>query len=163
MEIRLDELVTLLGGELLTGDPATVVRGVASLDEAQLDEASFLGNKKYAEDFRVTQAAVVVVPPEVSDGPEGVALVRVENPTFAFSKVVAVFAEELEVSARGVHPQAIVAEGVEREDQLAFLTERGCDEYQGYLRSRPVPADEFAELLAAEADSPPDAPEPWGL
>jgi diguanylate cyclase len=41
----------------------------------------------------------------------------------------------------------VIAEGVETEEQLAFLSALGCDEYQGYYRSRPVPAEEFAQLL----------------
>ena len=41
----------------------------------------------------------------------------------------------------------IVAEGVETAEQLAFLRERGCDLFQGYFCSRPLPADGFAELL----------------
>lgn len=41
----------------------------------------------------------------------------------------------------------VVAEGVETEAQLAFLRQHGCDEYQGYLFSRPKPAtDLFASL-----------------
>ncbi|WP_018411374.1 EAL domain-containing protein [Methyloversatilis thermotolerans] len=37
----------------------------------------------------------------------------------------------------------VVAEGVETAEQLAFLKERQCDAWQGYLCSKPVPADEF--------------------
>ena len=40
----------------------------------------------------------------------------------------------------------VVAEGVETEAQLAFLRARGCDEYQGFLMSRPLEAADFARL-----------------
>jgi diguanylate cyclase (GGDEF)-like protein/PAS domain S-box-containing protein len=40
-----------------------------------------------------------------------------------------------------------VAEGVENEDQRAFLVERGCPLAQGYLLGRPVPVDEIEPLL----------------
>jgi EAL domain-containing protein (putative c-di-GMP-specific phosphodiesterase class I) len=38
---------------------------------------------------------------------------------------------------------SVVAEGIETEAQKAFLRAQGCDEFQGYLKSKPVPADEF--------------------
>ena len=41
----------------------------------------------------------------------------------------------------------VIAEGVEIAEQLEMLTAQGCDEVQGYHFSRPVPADDFAELL----------------
>jgi len=44
----------------------------------------------------------------------------------------------------------VLAEGVETMAQLAFLQEKGCDMYQGYLKSKPVPAHEFAELLRVQ-------------
>ncbi|MDF9890882.1 UNVERIFIED_ORG: EAL domain-containing protein (putative c-di-GMP-specific phosphodiesterase class I) [Pseudomonas vranovensis] len=43
----------------------------------------------------------------------------------------------------------VVAEGVETHEQLEFLRKQGCNEVQGYLISRPVPAQELAELLAS--------------
>jgi EAL domain-containing protein (putative c-di-GMP-specific phosphodiesterase class I) len=44
---------------------------------------------------------------------------------------------------------SVLAEGVETAEQLAFLRERGCDAFQGYLCSRPLPPQEFAALLRA--------------
>jgi len=41
----------------------------------------------------------------------------------------------------------VVAEGVETEEQLGQLREYGCDEVQGYLFSRPVPAADATDLL----------------
>jgi diguanylate cyclase (GGDEF)-like protein/PAS domain S-box-containing protein len=41
----------------------------------------------------------------------------------------------------------VLAEGVETLEQLAFLREKGCDTYQGFIKSKPLPAEEFARLL----------------
>jgi diguanylate cyclase (GGDEF)-like protein/PAS domain S-box-containing protein len=41
----------------------------------------------------------------------------------------------------------VLAEGVETQEQLAFLQARGCDSYQGYWYSKPLPASDFAKLL----------------
>ena len=40
-----------------------------------------------------------------------------------------------------------IAEGVETKQQLQFLKASGCEEIQGYYFSRPLPADELAELF----------------
>jgi PAS domain S-box-containing protein len=46
----------------------------------------------------------------------------------------------------------VVAEGVETAEHLAFLREHDCDEGQGYLFSRPVPAAAIEPLLRAMAN-----------
>jgi diguanylate cyclase (GGDEF)-like protein len=49
----------------------------------------------------------------------------------------------------------VVAEGVETEEQLVFLRELGCDQYQGFYCSPAVPADAFVQLMQnLRADRP---------
>jgi EAL domain-containing protein (putative c-di-GMP-specific phosphodiesterase class I) len=47
-----------------------------------------------------------------------------------------------------------VAEGVETEEQAEALRARGCELAQGFLFSRPLPADELPRVLAAGGLSP---------
>ena len=45
---------------------------------------------------------------------------------------------------------SVIAEGVTREGQLDFLKRHACDQFQGSLRSRPLPADAAAALVSAQ-------------
>ena len=55
---------------------------------------------------------------------------------------------ELIISMCHLIKAKIVAEGVETEEQLAWLRKKGCHEYQGYLFSPPVALDQFHGLLS---------------
>lgn len=65
--------------------------------------------------------------------------------------------DENEVIVSTIHAMAhnldmqVTAEGVETALQLAKLRNLGCDYYQGYFFSRPVPANDFQRLLLANA------------
>jgi diguanylate cyclase (GGDEF)-like protein len=41
----------------------------------------------------------------------------------------------------------VVAEGVEEQNQLKLLAQNSCDQIQGYLLSKPIPADQMTEML----------------
>ncbi len=60
-------------------------------------------------------------------------------PEFALCEAIVVMAHKLGVK--------VIAEGVETEQQLDLLKKIGCDYGQGYLFSRPLPAEKFEELL----------------
>ena len=44
-----------------------------------------------------------------------------------------------------------LAEGVETPEQLRLLQNLGCDQFQGFLLGRPMPADDFGTLLRGAA------------
>jgi diguanylate cyclase (GGDEF)-like protein/PAS domain S-box-containing protein len=65
-----------------------------------------------------------------------------ESSDMALSEAIIVMAHKLGLR--------VVAEGVETEQQRDLLLAAGCDYGQGYLFARPMPADQFDALLAAE-------------
>ena len=59
--------------------------------------------------------------------------------------------------ARGLE-LPVLAEGVETEEQLAFLAKESCDEIQGYLIGRPLPIEDYAALTGQPKSERPDKP-----
>ncbi len=76
-------------------------------------------------DIKIDQSFVGNIPAD----PDDVAIVR----------AIVAMARSLEI--------VVIAEGVETREQLELLRELGCDTYQGYLFSRPVPAEAFEVLV----------------
>ena len=57
----------------------------------------------------------------------------------SFVNMIVTIADELNLE--------VIAEGVENKEQLKYLKSMKCEQYQGYLCSRPLPANEFESLF----------------
>lgn len=112
MNIALSELAELLGGQLLTGSPETRITGFASLKEARQGDLSFFYDARYRDRLAATLATAVLVPIGLDSCPEKVACIAVEDPSRSFEKVVDTYGFHAAPFEAGVHPKAVIAEGV---------------------------------------------------
>ncbi len=104
--LNLKEVAALVGGELVGGNESTLVTGVAGIKEAQKGDIAFLANDKYLPFLQESQAAAVIVPAGVLDA--GIPLIRVANPSQAFTKVALYFSPVVSAFSPGVHSTAVI-------------------------------------------------------
>lgn len=112
--MRLQELAALLGPELTgqagcSGETLDLeITGVASLQEARAGDVTFFSNPRYLAKLRETKASVVIVPKDFSEQVPPL-LLRAENPSEAFAKVIAAFTRPEPPAEPGIHPTASVS------------------------------------------------------
>ena len=117
MRVQVSEIAELLGGRVI-GDPDLAITGISSLTEAEPGDISFLANPKYAPYLAETRASAVLVG-AAQDGVELVQVV-VANPDWAFAKVVEAYGPRPATLPVGVHPTAIIGEGVSLGAEVAI-------------------------------------------
>jgi len=104
----LGELAGLLGGEV-RGDPARVVRRLATLEAAGPGDLSFLTSARYFRDALASKAGALLVGGDAAARLEG-DLIVVAEPYLALARLLELFAPP-SGPAPGVHPTAVVAAG----------------------------------------------------
>lgn len=110
LSFTLAELAAQLDAEL-RGDPAQVIRGLATLQEAGADQLSFLANPQYRKFLPDSQAGAVLLTAADAEGFAGNALV-VANPYLAYAGLSHQFDRKPRAAA-GIHPTAVVDEGAQ--------------------------------------------------
>ena len=110
MNITLRELQERVGGTI-DGDAEMSLSGVNALEGAAESDIAFAEGKRYYEQARASRARLIVVP---EDFPKlaGKHLLRVANPRVVFLEIVRLFHPD-PVYPEGVHPTAVVADGVQ--------------------------------------------------
>ncbi len=107
MEIRLDELARIVGGEI-SGDPSVVITGVAGIREARPGDITFLADPRYGRYLESTAASAVIAPRDTARTSKP--LIICENPYLSFIKAVEYFFPDRNSYPRSVHHSAIVAD-----------------------------------------------------
>ena len=103
------DLAEMLKGTL-KGDENRTVCGVSSLKEADENQVSFLGNKKYHHQLASSKAGIVLLSKDVENEelPSDKTYIVCDNVDLCFSKVIGLFAPPPPVYERTIHPTAAV-------------------------------------------------------
>ena len=109
--MKLSELIDALGGKLVAGEQEQQVEGVHSVERAGAFELVFAEDVASAAKALASQAGVVVLHKAPADLPQGKSIVEAGQPRLWFARAAKLLAPPL--SAKGIHPSAVVGENVE--------------------------------------------------
>ena len=92
------------------GDQDAVIQGVSTIEEAEIGDIVFAENPRFLSRAEKSRASAIVafLDAAAPDKP----LIKVENPRYAFAKILELFAPNLRMEA-GIHPTAVVEPGCE--------------------------------------------------
>jgi len=122
--LTIGEVARRCGGRIVAPDhPGTLpaeeapIRGAAAIAQAGEGEVTFFGNPKYLPQLKATRAACILIPEGTAamlagQAPPTACLVEVANPSVAFSRVLEAFAPPAVTTPAGIHPSAVIEEGV---------------------------------------------------
>lgn len=170
----LNVAVNLSGRQLQRNNLSTTIAGIleeTGLDpsflELEVTESMLMHDPKFAVDMLVQIRAKGVVHIDVDDFGTGYSSLSYlkrfpidalkldksfvdglphDEDDIAICRAVIALAHSLKLR--------VIAEGVENDEQLAFLRDNGCDVIQGYIVSRPLPADAFVQLVQEYQQNP---------
>jgi UDP-3-O-[3-hydroxymyristoyl] glucosamine N-acyltransferase len=109
-ERTVGELAKVVKGRVL-GDPETIIRGIASIEEAQTGDITFAENRRFLINAELSSASAIIAPLLAADQIAAQKFVKtmiaVDNPRLAFAQILDLFAPE-QYLARGVDPTAVI-------------------------------------------------------
>lgn len=107
LQKTLAEVAAVIGGEVV-GDGQTVITGVCGIKEAQEGDLTFVANPKYLRLMHQTRASAIITGRDVKWAPKPI--VRTDNPSLAFAKMVSLMAPMEPKHPTGISPQAVIGE-----------------------------------------------------
>jgi len=115
LQISISELAALVDGTPIdpVGEFSSLqVSGFASLTEGRSGDLSFFNNDRYLDDLKSTEASAVLVAQDFDHEIKGVLPIKVDCPSTAFAIAVEKYAFKPRQFSPGVHPSAVIEEGV---------------------------------------------------
>ncbi|MEE9521411.1 MAG: UDP-3-O-(3-hydroxymyristoyl)glucosamine N-acyltransferase [candidate division NC10 bacterium] len=116
MAYTVDEIARLIQGEVI-GDGTVLIRGVSSIEEAQEGNLVLAEVPAYFKRAEASPASCILT--REGAGPSRKSLILVPNPKAAFARILWLYHPPKKVPA-GVHPSAVIGEGVELGVQVAI-------------------------------------------
>jgi UDP-3-O-[3-hydroxymyristoyl] glucosamine N-acyltransferase len=110
-ERTVGELAEVVKGRVF-GNPQTVIRGIASIEEARTGDITFAESLRFLQTAGQSSASAILAPvsatqSEAEDSNDSKAVIAVENPRLAFAQLLDLFAPE-QYATRGIHPSAVI-------------------------------------------------------
>ncbi|MDD4939564.1 MAG: UDP-3-O-(3-hydroxymyristoyl)glucosamine N-acyltransferase [Candidatus Omnitrophica bacterium] len=109
MQKTLKEIAGIIDGEI-SGNPDIIITGISGIREAREGDITFLANPKYLPLLEKTGASAVITSREVKEAPKPI--IRTDNPSFAFAKLISFISPAESRRPQGIHPSAILGKDV---------------------------------------------------
>jgi len=117
MTKTLQEINEIVSGELC-GAGDVEIFGVAGIKEARSGEITFVAHPKYRREMDKTKASAIIIGRDVVWN--GKPVIRVENPYFAFAKVLELFARPKQQPTPGINEFAIMGRNVKIGERVSI-------------------------------------------
>lgn len=117
MQKTLEEIATIIGGEVV-GDGRVIITGICGIKEAKEGDLTFVANSRYLNLMDDTQASAIITSREVKKAPKPI--IRTDNPSLAFAKMVSLIAPNQTKHPQGIHPTAIIGQEVKLSQNVAI-------------------------------------------
>lgn len=109
MPANVREIAKFINGEL-AGDGEVLIKGINGVNEAKDGDLAFVLSAHNTALIESTKASCVVVPKNLA-GKFDKPIIKVENPSIAFSKIIGLLMPDRIPRPKGIHPTAIIAQG----------------------------------------------------
>ena len=107
MEASIRQIADLVDAELV-GSSDIIITGISGIKEAKEGDITFLANSKYASLLNTTKASAIITSKDIIDNTNKT-LLKTNDPSVAFTKVVGLLAPSVTNHPKGIHPSSVIS------------------------------------------------------